>query len=144
MLIASKYEDIYPPYVKDFCFITDNSYTKHEMIEMEVDILETLEFKITWPTSLRFLERYSKLAQFDDTMFLMARYILELSMIELPMHKWKPSMQACASMFLTKKVLVKPEPWTSFLHAQTTYSEQEVRQCAREMLILVSQAHSKR
>jgi len=28
MLIASKYEEIYPPIVKDFVYITDNAYTK--------------------------------------------------------------------------------------------------------------------
>jgi hypothetical protein len=26
MLIASKYEEIYPPTVKDFVYITDNAY----------------------------------------------------------------------------------------------------------------------
>ena len=28
MLIASKYEEIYPPFVKDFIYITDRAYTK--------------------------------------------------------------------------------------------------------------------
>ena len=28
MLIASKYEEIYPPYMKDFVYITDQAYTK--------------------------------------------------------------------------------------------------------------------
>jgi hypothetical protein len=27
MFIASKYEDIYPPEVKDFSYITDHAYT---------------------------------------------------------------------------------------------------------------------
>ena len=28
MLIASKYEEIYPPFLKDFIYITDQAYTK--------------------------------------------------------------------------------------------------------------------
>ena len=28
MLIASKYEEIYPPFIKDFIYITDKAYTK--------------------------------------------------------------------------------------------------------------------
>ncbi len=28
MLIAAKYEEIYPPYIKDFVYITDQAYTK--------------------------------------------------------------------------------------------------------------------
>ena len=28
MMIASKYEDIYPPFIKDFIYVTDQAYTK--------------------------------------------------------------------------------------------------------------------
>ena len=35
MLIASKYEEIYAPIVKDFVYITDNAYTKEEILSME-------------------------------------------------------------------------------------------------------------
>jgi len=46
MLIACKYEEIYPPIVKDFVYITDNAYTKEEIIEMEAKMLKTLDFNI--------------------------------------------------------------------------------------------------
>ncbi len=35
MLIACKYEEIYPPIVRDFVYITDNAYTKEEILAME-------------------------------------------------------------------------------------------------------------
>ena len=35
MLIASKYEEIYAPEVRDFVYITDNAYTKEEILLME-------------------------------------------------------------------------------------------------------------
>ena len=44
MLIASKYEEIYPPIVTDFVYITDNAYSKKEILEMEESILSNLEF----------------------------------------------------------------------------------------------------
>ena len=31
MLIAAKFEEIHPPALKEFVFITDNSYTKQEV-----------------------------------------------------------------------------------------------------------------
>lgn len=62
MLIASKYEEIYPPYVKDFIYISDNCYSKQELKDKEKEILMTLDFKVTWPSSLTFLDRYSHLA----------------------------------------------------------------------------------
>ena len=46
MLIACKYEEIYPPIVKDFVFITDNAYTKEEILKMEKKMLTTLDFDI--------------------------------------------------------------------------------------------------
>ena len=42
MLIASKYEEIYAPEVRDFVFITDNAYTREEILQMEMSILTTL------------------------------------------------------------------------------------------------------
>ena len=65
MFIASKYEDIQPPSVYDFIYVSDNAYTKEEFLEMEMSILTTLEFEVGNPTSYRFLERFSQIAGID-------------------------------------------------------------------------------
>ena len=65
LLIASKYEEIYPPDMKDFVFITDKAYSKQDVVQMEYTILSTLSFDLTFPTALRFLERYHKLVGED-------------------------------------------------------------------------------
>ena len=39
LLIAAKYEEIYPPYIKDFIYVTDQAYTKEQIIEMELKVL---------------------------------------------------------------------------------------------------------
>ncbi|KAF3794286.1 putative cyclin-A3-1 [Nymphaea thermarum] len=39
MLIASKYEEISPPHVEDFCYITDNTYTKEESPNLLLEFL---------------------------------------------------------------------------------------------------------
>ena len=62
MLISTKYEEIYPPQVKDFLTISANDFTRRQILEMEESILFTLEFNITETSSYRFLERYSKIA----------------------------------------------------------------------------------
>ena len=46
MLIACKYEEIYPPIVKDFVFITDNAYNKEEILRMERKMLSCLDFDV--------------------------------------------------------------------------------------------------
>lgn len=50
MLIATKYEEIYAPEVRDFVYITDNAYTSDEILETEFRILKALDFDITRPS----------------------------------------------------------------------------------------------
>ncbi len=76
MLIACKYEEIYPPIVKDFVYITDNAYTKEEILEMERKMIQTLDFDIQITSSFRFLERFSKIAKTDPLIFNLSRYLL--------------------------------------------------------------------
>ena len=67
LLIASKYEEIYPPELKDFIYITDKAYTKQDLLSMEFHILSNLSFDCTFPTPFRFLERYIKVLGDDST-----------------------------------------------------------------------------
>ena len=61
MLIASKYEEIYAPEVRDFVYITDKAYTKEEILLMEQSILRNIDFNTTFCSSYRFLERFAKI-----------------------------------------------------------------------------------
>ena len=105
MLIASKYEEIYAPEVRDFVYITDKAYTKEEILKMEFLLLTTLDYNICTPSSFRFLERYAKIAQFDVKRFSMAQYLIELPLIEYKMLKYHPSYLAASAVFLTNKIL---------------------------------------
>ena len=82
LLIASKYEEIYVPELKDFVFISDNAYSKEEILEMERSILITLEFSITTPSTYRFLQRFAKVAKAKDQLFHLAQYLIERTLIE--------------------------------------------------------------
>lgn len=83
LLIASKYEEIYPPEVKDFVFITDNTYTKEDVLQMEYNILSTLQFDITFPTPHRFLERFMRVLGDDSQVASYAQFLMELSLIDI-------------------------------------------------------------
>lgn len=62
LLLSTKYEEIYPPDLKDLLSISENKFTKEEVLQMEFQILTTLQFNFFAPSSLRFLERYRKLS----------------------------------------------------------------------------------
>lgn len=136
MFIASKYEEIYPPELKDFAYVTDKAYTTAEILDMEGKILCALNFKLPHTSSYRFFERYSRVCGFDEKFHSMGRYLLELCLIEYKIQKYKPSLLACAAVYLTNK-LYKKEGWSETMVRNTEYAEQELRTCAKEMCVLL-------
>jgi len=39
LFIAGKYEEIYPPHIREYSDVTDKTYTKYEILKMESNIL---------------------------------------------------------------------------------------------------------
>src|SRR4051812_22787746 len=105
MLIASKYEEIYAPEVRDFVYITDKAYSKEDILKMEQLILSTLDFNITTPSTYRFLERFAKIINADTPLFNLARYLIELPLIEYRMLKYTPSNIAASALYLAQKIM---------------------------------------
>lgn len=50
-----KYEEIYPPDISEFVYITDDTYSKRQVIRMEHLILKVLGFDLSIPTPLTFI-----------------------------------------------------------------------------------------
>lgn len=127
MLIACKYEEIYPPIVKDFVYITDNAYTKEEILEQERLMLVCLQFDIQMTSSYRFLERFSKIMKVDDYVFNLSRYLLELSLINYKMIKFRNSNIAASALYLSMKMNKVANPWNETISKHSMYKEQDVR-----------------
>lgn len=140
MLIASKYEDIYAPEVKDFEYITDRAYSKIEILEMERMILKTLEFNVTTPSALRFLERYTGLAGFEERAVNMAKYLIELPLTEYKMLKYSPSLVAASSVYLTNKLLNHDPSWPQILIQNSPWKTSDLKPCARDICALMQSA----
>lgn len=140
MLIAAKYEEIYAPEIGDFIYMTDKAYTKEQMLAMETEILKTLDFNMTVPSCYRFLERFVKLSQSDDLIENFARYIIELSLFETSMYKWKQSHIASSAIYVARKVLKRQHPWSAFMTEQTGFDERAVRACSKELCLILANA----
>jgi len=141
MLIASKYEEMYAPEVADFVYITDNAYTKQDVRDMEQDIIRTLDFSFGRPLCLHFLRRNSKAGQVDATKHTLAKYLMELTMIEYDMAHLKPSYIAAAALYLSM-ALLDGSKWTETLRFYSSYSEDDLRPLARKISQLVIKAES--
>ncbi|XP_016732839.1 putative cyclin-A3-1 isoform X2 [Gossypium hirsutum] len=121
MLIASKYEEITPPNVEDFCYITDNTYTKDEVVKMEADILKSLKFELGNPTVKTFLRRFTRVAQeyykaSSLQLEFLGCYLAELSLLDYGCVKFLPSMVAASVIFLTRFIIrPKCHPWFKYV-----------------------------
>lgn len=63
--------------------------------------------------------------------FYLAQYNLELAMLDMNFLNYKPSILACASIYLINKIKKKVEPWPLDLQKLTSYNEAELKGCAR-------------
>lgn len=146
MFLASKYEEMYPPEISDFAYVTDKAYTTAQIRDMEMTILRVLKFQLGRPLPLQFLRRASKIyevckvliqpkpdfwdilsathvhswlvfpPQVTADQHTLAKYLLELTMVDYEMVHFPPSMVASAALALTLKILDAGE-WVSDLRA---------------------------
>jgi hypothetical protein len=90
--------------MKEYLRVCDNTYTTEELLNIESRIITTLEFRITQSSSLRYLERYARVACLGSRDFNFARYLLELSLMEYEIIKWKNSHIAASVVYLVMKI----------------------------------------
>nr|XP_034370258.1 G2/mitotic-specific cyclin-B1-like isoform X2 [Arvicanthis niloticus] len=125
MFIASKYEEMYPPEIGDFAFVTNNTYTKHQIRQMEMKILRVLNFNLGRPLPLHFLRRTSKIGEVDVEQHTLAKYLMELSVLDYDMVHFAPSQIAAGAFCLALKILDNGE-WTPTLQHYLSYTEESL------------------
>ncbi|KAI3412895.1 Cyclin N-terminal domain-containing protein [Psidium guajava] len=138
MLIASKYEEISPPHVEDFCYITDNTYTKEEVVKMESNILKSLMFEMGNPTIKSFLRRFNRIAQegYKTNNHLqlefLGYYLAELSLLDYSCVKFLPSLVAASVTFLARFMIrPKTHPWSLALQQYSGYCPKDLKDCVQ-------------
>ena len=85
----------------DFVYITDNAYSQAQIRTMEMDIMEVLRFDLGRPLPLHFLRRNSKAGQVDATIHTLAKYAMELTLVEYNWAHVPPSKTAAAALAIS-------------------------------------------
>ena len=99
LLIACKFEEIYPPEVRDCVYITDNAYTRAEVLQMEQSVLLTLDYQLCVPTGYHFLTRYLTLINASERLRHLAFYYAERNLQESITFSYKPSHLVSAALY---------------------------------------------
>ena len=135
LFVAAKYEEIYPPTTSEMLYLADKAYTKQHLLKMEVDMLNALEFNMSGPSTWRFFERLCDLSKLKGKKRSLGHYLLELSLVEYFMLRYRPSVQAVAATFIAHKMFDKDFVWAGT--EELFHREDEFRDCAKEMLVIL-------
>nr|XP_040018819.1 G2/mitotic-specific cyclin-B2 isoform X1 [Gasterosteus aculeatus aculeatus] len=145
MLVACKYEEMYAPEVGDFAYITDNAFTKAQVLEMEQLVLRTLNFELGRPLPLHFLRRASKVAGSDVERHTLAKYLMELTLLDYDMVHYRPSEIAAASLCLSQ-LLLEELPWSPTQQHYSTYDAAHLKpimQHIAQNIVMVNEGKTK-
>ena len=103
LLLSCKHEEISLPKIEDFIYITDNTYTKKEVCDMENDVLDVLNFELLHPSPIKFYEYMALKFDFDKKKFLLGKYLMESFMVDLNYVKYRASVIACSCVYIVMK-----------------------------------------
>ena len=131
MFIACKYEEIYPPELKDFVYITDGAYVKSDVLAMENKMLESLNFDITFPTQWTLFETYRRKLNLDEKTFKLAWFLMELCLIDYKALKFKMSHIAASAILIAAKAMkIYKKDW---FYKNIGIEEKELEECCKEL-----------
>lgn len=146
LLIACKFEEVYPPEVSDCVYITDNAYDKPEILKMEVDILKQLDYQVCVPTGYHFLIRFLNSIQASERTRYITYYYAERNLQESDMLTVAPHKFAAAAIFASLKQqshqyspLKDSSAWNQTLQEESGLEESDIIDLARNLVTHVSE-----
>ncbi|CAH8433130.1 unnamed protein product [Heterobilharzia americana] len=110
IFIAAKLIERFPPSTKTLCYLTENSYSSKQLLDLEFQVLKTLDFTINIPLPHHFLDRaVTACTDLTETgkakAELICRYLFELSLTELSAVGILATVKCAASVYLARELL---------------------------------------
>ncbi|TFY76610.1 hypothetical protein EWM64_g7402 [Hericium alpestre] len=106
MFIASKYEEILAPSVDEFVYMTENGYTKEEILKGERIVLQTLDFRVSqYCSPYSWMRKISKADDYDIQTRTLSKFLTEVTLLDWRFVRVKPSMVAAVGMYTARQML---------------------------------------
>ena len=138
LMIAAKYEEIYPPPLADYVTVCCNIYTAPEVLAMESEILLSVGFELNKPVSFVLLEFLRVQARLEDKAFVFAQYFLEAALLDVAHLRHSPLELAAGAVYLANKLLKRPA-WDASLAAGASVGEATARAAASTLFTALQQ-----
>jgi hypothetical protein len=107
IFVAAKYEEINCPSVQEIVYMVDGGYSVDEILKAERFMLSMLSFELGWPGPMSFLRRISKADDYDLETRTLAKYFLELTIMDERFLGSTPSFLAAGAHCLSRMMLKK-------------------------------------
>ncbi|KAI8822111.1 cyclin domain-containing protein [Fimicolochytrium jonesii] len=125
LFIASKYEEVIPPTVANFIYMGDGGVVEDDLLRAERYVLQVLDFDLQYPGPMSFLRRISKADNYEVETRTVAKFLMEISLVDHRFLSIRPSMTASAAMLVARKVLNRGDWDKNFVH-YSGYTEEEL------------------
>ncbi|KAL2856997.1 cyclin-like protein [Aspergillus pseudodeflectus] len=124
IFIAAKYEEINCPSVQEIVYMVDGGYSVDEILKAERFMLSMLQFELGWPGPMSFLRRISKADDYDLETRTLAKYFLEITIMDERFVGSPASFLAAGAHCLARLMLRKGNWSPAHVHyAGYTYSQ---------------------
>ncbi|MCJ1259069.1 hypothetical protein MMC24_006904 [Lignoscripta atroalba] len=133
IFVAAKYEEINCPSVQEIVYMVDGGYTVDEILKAERFMLSMLQFELGWPGPMSFLRRISKADDYDLETRTLAKYFLEITIMDERFVGSPPSFAAAGAHCLARMMLKKGN-WSQ---AHIYYSNYTYAQLYTLVLLMV-------
>ena len=139
LLISCKSHEIYYPQNNKLIEMTDNAYSKEEMLTMENEILKRLNFFIVCPNPIDFYNILSKMFNFGKKQYYLGNYFIESALINYKILKYSSSVIASSCAYLVMKyyrINGYQKLYNNFI-INEKYPEDVIKDAAKEIYCLV-------
>ena len=137
-LIASKYEDTYSPSIEELIYISKNIYTHNDIVFMEKEVLNTLNFDIFSVSPYHFFSYFYMISNINNNkLFHLGHLILEISLLNIGIMSYSQSLLAIAALLIAKKCL-QVKGGTNNIKLFYNYNEKEIKEIQKKIVHFLS------
>ena len=134
LFVACKFEETTVPPLEEFTYMAAESFTKKQLTDLELRVVEALSFRVSTVTAYNFLPRFTLAAGSRPRETALVHYLSELSLLHYEFLAFPPSIRAAAALYLARQTLAAstPDPtrraaeernvWTPTIAYYTGYS----------------------
>ncbi|XP_029632953.1 putative cyclin-A3-1 isoform X1 [Octopus sinensis] len=135
LFLASKFyqQDILK--VSQLIYLTDNSYSKQQLLSTELFVLAVMNFELSIPTPIVFLGRFLLAELHKREVEDLCKYLMNLALVDHEFVVYRSS-EITASALLLSRYVLKPnikEAWTPGLTYYTGYKRFQLDSCVKKL-----------